>query len=334
MAFFFHNSVLGRIVAQYPSPAGATESLLDLAAWDAIAAANPLAPRAGARRRGADRAPDPARATRATSSRSTPATSWSGGSGCTGRASTAERRRGKTSRSSSRGCGARVVRSARRWGRPMPELVFDCIDVRADPYAAGPTLVFSCASRRRPESASTRSRCAASCGSSRRSAGTPPLRRGSSTTCSATPRAGRTRSSRCSSPTCGDGAELHRRRRGRPSGARAPTTSRSPRPATSTRCRQGDIPFLLLFSGTVFTRGETGFSVAQVPWHKEATYRLPVTEWRAMMDAFLPEQRLAAAAPRHAGGAGCVQERPRPADLGAGRDDSARRSGRLSAGGP
>jgi hypothetical protein len=43
MAFFFYNSVLGRIVAQYPSPAGATESLLDLAAWDSIAAENPLA---------------------------------------------------------------------------------------------------------------------------------------------------------------------------------------------------------------------------------------------------------------------------------------------------
>ncbi len=43
MAFFFYNSALGRIVAQYPSPAGATESLLDLAAWDELAAENPLA---------------------------------------------------------------------------------------------------------------------------------------------------------------------------------------------------------------------------------------------------------------------------------------------------
>ena len=43
MAFFFHNSVQDRIVAQYPSPAGATESLLDLAAWATIAAENPLA---------------------------------------------------------------------------------------------------------------------------------------------------------------------------------------------------------------------------------------------------------------------------------------------------
>jgi hypothetical protein len=42
LAFFFHNSALGRVVAHYPSPAGATESLLDLAAWDAVAAASPL----------------------------------------------------------------------------------------------------------------------------------------------------------------------------------------------------------------------------------------------------------------------------------------------------
>ncbi|MGQ0847430.1 MAG: DUF5947 family protein [Sporichthyaceae bacterium] len=43
VAFFFHNSVLGRIVAHYPSPAGATESLLDLSAWDAVVGCNPLA---------------------------------------------------------------------------------------------------------------------------------------------------------------------------------------------------------------------------------------------------------------------------------------------------
>ena len=52
---------------------------------------------------------------------------------------------------------------------------------------------------------------------------------------------------------------------------------------------EGEIPLLLLFSGTLFTRGTTGFSVTQVPWHKEATYRLPVTEWRAMMDRFFPD---------------------------------------------
>jgi hypothetical protein len=34
MAFFFRNSALGRVAALYPSPAGATESELDLATWE------------------------------------------------------------------------------------------------------------------------------------------------------------------------------------------------------------------------------------------------------------------------------------------------------------
>lgn len=51
---------------------------------------------------------------------------------------------------------------------------------------------------------------------------------------------------------------------------------------------EGEIPLLLLFSGTMFTKGATGFSVTQVPWNKEASYRLPVSEWRLMMDRFFP----------------------------------------------
>jgi hypothetical protein len=42
MAFFFHQSDLGRPVAFYPSPAGATESLLSLETWDELVAANPV----------------------------------------------------------------------------------------------------------------------------------------------------------------------------------------------------------------------------------------------------------------------------------------------------
>jgi hypothetical protein len=41
LAFFFHCSPTGRVVALYPSPAGPTESLLDLAMWDEIAQDNP-----------------------------------------------------------------------------------------------------------------------------------------------------------------------------------------------------------------------------------------------------------------------------------------------------
>jgi hypothetical protein len=42
LAFFTHNSAAGRVVALYPSPAGATESLLPLEAWDALAEVNPV----------------------------------------------------------------------------------------------------------------------------------------------------------------------------------------------------------------------------------------------------------------------------------------------------
>jgi hypothetical protein len=52
--------------------------------------------------------------------------------------------------------------------------------------------------------------------------------------------------------------------------------------------RDGEVPLLFLFSGTVFTRGTTGFSVAQVPWDQEASYRLPVAVWRDLMAEVFP----------------------------------------------
>lgn len=36
LAFFFHSTPLGKVVALYPSPAGPTESLLTLDAWDEL----------------------------------------------------------------------------------------------------------------------------------------------------------------------------------------------------------------------------------------------------------------------------------------------------------
>lgn len=41
LAFFFQNSIDSRVSALYPSPAGATESLLPLEAWSSIVQANP-----------------------------------------------------------------------------------------------------------------------------------------------------------------------------------------------------------------------------------------------------------------------------------------------------
>lgn len=42
LAFFYRSSIEGRVLAFYPSPAGATESLLPLDAWNDIVAANPV----------------------------------------------------------------------------------------------------------------------------------------------------------------------------------------------------------------------------------------------------------------------------------------------------
>ena len=50
----------------------------------------------------------------------------------------------------------------------------------------------------------------------------------------------------------------------------------------------GEVPLLLLFSGTIFSLAEGKMSVTQVPWSKEASYRLPVSIWRAAIDAHFP----------------------------------------------
>ncbi len=42
LAFFMRSTATGNVVGLYPSPAGATECELDLAAWDRLVAANPV----------------------------------------------------------------------------------------------------------------------------------------------------------------------------------------------------------------------------------------------------------------------------------------------------
>jgi hypothetical protein len=50
----------------------------------------------------------------------------------------------------------------------------------------------------------------------------------------------------------------------------------------------GEVPLLLLFSGTIFGMADGRMSVAQVPWSKEAHFRLPVALWREAIDAHFP----------------------------------------------
>ncbi len=52
--------------------------------------------------------------------------------------------------------------------------------------------------------------------------------------------------------------------------------------------RDGNIPLSFLFSGTVISRGATGYAVTQIPWHKECTFPLPVATWRRTVDLYWP----------------------------------------------
>jgi len=50
----------------------------------------------------------------------------------------------------------------------------------------------------------------------------------------------------------------------------------------------GEIPLCVMFSGTAFYKGSDGLQVAQVPWDREANFRLPVSVWKKMMDTYFP----------------------------------------------
>ena len=52
----------------------------------------------------------------------------------------------------------------------------------------------------------------------------------------------------------------------------------------------GDIPLCVMFSGTAFYKGaDDALQVAQVPWDREANFRLPVSVWKEMMDMHFPD---------------------------------------------
>src|SRR5262249_11927148 len=51
---------------------------------------------------------------------------------------------------------------------------------------------------------------------------------------------------------------------------------------------QGDIPLCFLFSRTVFYHADDGLKVSQVPWDKEASYRLSAAQWQRLMDLYYP----------------------------------------------
>jgi hypothetical protein len=50
----------------------------------------------------------------------------------------------------------------------------------------------------------------------------------------------------------------------------------------------GEVPLRLLFSGTAFTKGTSGFAAEPISWDAEAAFRMPVSVWRATMDMYFP----------------------------------------------
>jgi hypothetical protein len=52
--------------------------------------------------------------------------------------------------------------------------------------------------------------------------------------------------------------------------------------------RDGEVPLLFLFSGTLFLKTPQGLQVQQVPWDLEARYRLPVAVWDELMELHFP----------------------------------------------
>jgi len=53
--------------------------------------------------------------------------------------------------------------------------------------------------------------------------------------------------------------------------------------------RNGVVPLVFLFSGTVFYKGlGDAVQVTQLPWEKEATFRLPIQIWRDLMEQYHP----------------------------------------------
>jgi len=81
---------------------------------------------------------------------------------------------------------------------------------------------------------------------------------------------------------------------------------------------EGDIPLVLLFSGTVFTGDGSGFTVHPVSWKAETPCAVPVVVWRENDGPLLPQLRLDPAAPGHLAGPRAYKNARADSDLGTG----------------
>ena len=300
LVFFFSSSVLRRTVAFYPGPAGVAESELGLQAWSEVVAANPefdvLADDVEAL---LVRAPNSDHGAACSWYRSTPATSSPAGCVRCGEVSTAVRTPAQPSREFFASVAARskpwrgfdnlCAQYARtsRSARIMIDLAFRIDDVVVDRYAAAPQLTarIQIDERSGAQVHAIALRCQINIEPQRR-AYQPGDRRPDR-------------------PIRGPGA-LVADPQAVPwmqctpwcKASSAPRLIELPMPVTydlevtaSKYLHQLDgeeVPLRFMFSGTCFTRGETGFGVEQVPWHLEDAYRMPVAVWRACMDLHFP----------------------------------------------
>ncbi|GAA1424895.1 DUF6084 family protein [Streptomyces thermospinosisporus] len=169
----------------------------------------------------------------------------------------------------------------------MTEFAFSCTGVRADPYAAGPTLVFRLRVTSSPD---TRVHALAL----RCQIRIEPARRAYDDTEAAALGdlfGERSRWGSSLKPVQFAQVQLMVQ------GFTGETEADLPVPCTydmdiaSTRyfhaLDDSDVPLLMLFSGTAFT-GAGGFHVEPVPWDREATFRMPVKIWREMIEQHFP----------------------------------------------
>ena len=93
-------------------------------------------------------------------------------------------------------------------------------------------------------------------------------------------------------------------------------TSRWPAPSISTDWTEERFRCCSSSAARCSSRAQTGFTVELVPWHLESRFRLPVSVWRELMDAYFPNSgwlRLSLPDPRPAA---ALQGGSGPADVG------------------
>ena len=198
------------------------------------------------------------------------------------------------------------VRASARRERPRRSR---CSTRAPEPYAAVPTIIVPAADHRtQPARRCTRSRCGARSASSRSAVATRPTERNALVELFGEPgQWGDTLRPFLWTHVAHDGHRVHRRRPRSTCRSPAPTTSRSSGTKYFHALADGEIPLVLLFSGTTFVAATPASRSQPVAWHEEASYRLPVAVWRAMMDAYFPNSGWLTREPRDPRRAPAVQ---------------------------